>query len=489
MESVYLENFNWKPETKIERTIPTPTLQSTTEQKTNDQSSEIEKLKKEVGELKKKSTSVNPAPKQPTPTVIQKSNPQPTPVKVTPPPIETWAEKEVEELKKKPASINSAPKQSMPAKNVGARPISSASSNIKEKVPYIVQIVCPVNGGTMSGTGEIIYGSSAADNKVITNKHVLNGSVGPCGVYRTFNYENQPVLFFKSARSFIFSKNYDLAIITPDTSKLTTYTNANVEFSEDGDLLDKIIFVLGYPASAGNNITLTKGIISGTENINGMVMYKTDAKIDSGNSGGAVFDENGKFIGIPTLASQGNFASYGYIIPAKVVKNFLDVVEKEGYGKQNWQHPELSLYSVNPSNTVPDLSPRTPQNPAPQQQDNSALKIAKCQAKRDADYSTFVSKTDQMIADAVQKIMDEAKTFIDGQLRLYDACLIERPEVLKQYDSTMSPYDLCSFYLRNAEAKKTYTDQLVAQTRVSRDTFLPQGKAVVDNEYYQCVNK
>ena len=86
--------FNWKSETKIERTIPAPIPQNTTEQKTNDQSSEIEKLKKEVEELKKKSTSVNPSPKQPTPAVIQKSNPQPTPTKVTPPPIETWAELE-----------------------------------------------------------------------------------------------------------------------------------------------------------------------------------------------------------------------------------------------------------------------------------------------------------------------------------------------------------------------------------------------------------
>jgi hypothetical protein len=131
----------------------------------------------------------------------------------------------------------------------------------------------------------------------------------------------------------------------------------------------------------------------------------------------------------------------------------------------------------------------TPSVDNPFQVEDSNLKIARCQAKRDADYSTFVSKTDQMIADAVQKIKDEARTFIDKQLQSYDACLVERPEVLKQYDSTMSPYDLCSFYLRNAEAKKTYTDQLVAKTRASRETFLPQGKTVVDNEYYQCVNR
>jgi len=412
-------------------------------------SAEVEKLKKEIENLKNKSNTAQ------------------TPIKTV--------------VKDNTSKISQlAPK---------TQPISSASSNIKEKINYVVQIVCPVKGGTSSGTGGMIYGNSSSDSKILTNKHVLTGATGPCGIYRTQSYESTPVLYFKSGTSFVFSKDYDLAIITPDVKTLTSYLNTNFPFNQSTDVFNKNILVLGYPSSAGNNITLTKGAISGSENINGVVMYKTDAKIDNGNSGGTVFDEDGKFMGVPTLASQGNFASYGYIIPAQIVKNFLDLVEQEGYGKQNWQHPQLSLYAVSPSNTVPDLAPRTPQNPAPQPQEDSSLKIARCQAKRDADYSTFVSKANQMIADGVQKIKDEAKTVIDEQLRLYDACLIERPEVLKQYDSTMSPYYLCSFYLRNAEAKKTYTDQLVAKTRASRDTFLPQGKVAVDNEYYQCVNR
>jgi S1-C subfamily serine protease len=410
---------------------------------------EIEKLKKEIENLKNKSNTAQ----TPTKTVVKDNTGQ-----VSQPALKT-------------------------------QPISSASSNIKEKINYVVQIVCPVKGGTSSGTGSMIYGNSNSDSKILTNKHVLTGATGPCGIYRTQSYENTPVLYFKSGTSFVFSKDYDLAIITPDVKTLISYPNTNFQFNQSVDVFDKNVLVLGYPSSAGNNITLTKGVISGSENINGIVMYKTDAKIDNGNSGGAVFDEDGKFMGVPTLASQGNFASYGYIIPAKIVKNFLDLVEQEGYGKQNWQHPQLSLYVVSPSNTVPDLAPRTPQNPAPQPQEDSSLKIARCQAKRDADYSAFVSKADQMLADAVQKIKDEAKTFIDKQLQSYDACLIERPEVLKQYDSTMSPYDLCSFYLRNAEAKKTYTDQLIAQTKAGTATFYSQGKSATDNEYYQCINK
>jgi len=82
----------------VQKTIVVPpalTPQSTSS-KTNDQSSEIEKLKREVEELKKKPASATPAPKQTTPVVTEKSNPQL--VKPTPPPIETWEKQEVKDF-------------------------------------------------------------------------------------------------------------------------------------------------------------------------------------------------------------------------------------------------------------------------------------------------------------------------------------------------------------------------------------------------------
>lgn len=291
-----------------------------------------------------------------------------------------------------------------------AQSVSSPAPDIKEKIQYIVEIVCPTKSGTMSGTGTIIYGTSATDSKVITNKHVVNGATAPCGVYRTLAYENQPIPYFKSNTAFIFSKNYDLAIITPDVKTINTYPNTNLQFNEESsDIFNKNIFVLGYPASAGNNITLTKGIISGSETVNGVTLYKTDAKIDSGNSGGAVFDETGKFLGVPTLASRGNFSSYGYIIPISVIKSFLNLVEQEGYQKQNWQHPELSVYGVNPSNTVPDVSVGTPQNQVPQQEGDSVLKIARCQAETRKNIDQVLNSALSEAKPGFQKLVDDAQ--------------------------------------------------------------------------------
>jgi S1-C subfamily serine protease len=71
-----------------------------------------------------------------------------------------------------------------------------------------------------------------------------------------------------------------------------------LEFGDD-------LFILGFPGSGGTTITVTSGIYSGMALDWGVEFYKTDAIINHGNSGGAAFDANWNFIGVPTA---GTFA-------------------------------------------------------------------------------------------------------------------------------------------------------------------------------------
>jgi S1-C subfamily serine protease len=48
------------------------------------------------------------------------------------------------------------------------------------------------------------------------------------------------------------------------------------------------------------------------------------AKIDLGNSGGLAVDDKGCFLGVPTLVTYGDSESYGIIIPAADVYEFID---------------------------------------------------------------------------------------------------------------------------------------------------------------------
>src|SRR3990172_8645015 len=96
------------------------------------------------------------------------------------------------------------------------------------------------------------------------------------------------------------------------------------------------VYVFGYPTSAlkmntykeEHNLIITSGIISG---VDGNGNYYTDAKIDSGNSGGLAvskIDNKICLAGIPTWVSQGNFENLGIIQPFEdIVKLFKEDFE------------------------------------------------------------------------------------------------------------------------------------------------------------------
>jgi len=65
------------------------------------------------------------------------------------------------------------------------------------------------------------------------------------------------------------------------------------------------IFVIGYPGSGGLTATTVEGIYSGLDKRWEYEYYKTDANINHGNSGGAAFSDDGRFIGVPTAKTYG----------------------------------------------------------------------------------------------------------------------------------------------------------------------------------------
>ena len=125
----------------------------------------------------------------------------------------------------------------------------------------------------------------------------------------------------------------DIALIKIDATKLP--------FSEfgDSDLLrvgDSVI-AIGNPFGLGG--TVTSGIVSSksrdignTENILNDYI-QTDTAINKGNSGGPLFDFNGKIIGINTAiySSSGMNSGVGFAIPSSTVKIIVDQLKV--YGK------------------------------------------------------------------------------------------------------------------------------------------------------------
>ena len=99
------------------------------------------------------------------------------------------------------------------------------------------------------------------------------------------------------------------------------------------------VIAIGNPLGLGG--TLTSGIISARNRTIGLSRYEdyiqTDASINSGNSGGPLFDMEGNVIGINTaILGQSGSIGIGFSIPSNSAKKVIDQLIKFGETKRGW---------------------------------------------------------------------------------------------------------------------------------------------------------
>ena len=98
------------------------------------------------------------------------------------------------------------------------------------------------------------------------------------------------------------------------------------------------VVVVGYPIG-GDTISVTSGVVSRIEVTSyshggsELLGIQIDAAINSGNSGGPVFDADGSCVGIAFQSLKGGNddpEGIGYVIPTAVIKHFLEDYRKNG---------------------------------------------------------------------------------------------------------------------------------------------------------------
>ncbi len=82
------------------------------------------------------------------------------------------------------------------------------------------------------------------------------------------------------------------------------------------------MLILGYPSIGSTaDVTVTDGIISGTEKYEGENYYITSAKIEQGNSGGAaILVDKNCYLGMPVFVRLGELESLGRILDLRSIK-------------------------------------------------------------------------------------------------------------------------------------------------------------------------
>jgi S1-C subfamily serine protease len=168
---------------------------------------------------------------------------------------------------------------------------------------------------TRIGSGFVVDGG-----KIVTNAHIVDD-----GVFIEVKKSNDPKKYRASVA--IVGHQCDLALVTVDDP--TFYDGvAPLPLGPLPQPLDAVS-AFGFP-QGGAEISITQGVVSRIEQTrythsgDTLLAVQIDAAINPGNSGGPV-TKDGKVVGVAmqALVSGDNI---GYIIPAPIVKHFLDDV-------------------------------------------------------------------------------------------------------------------------------------------------------------------
>ena len=177
------------------------------------------------------------------------------------------------------------------------------------------------------GSGFII----SEDGYVVTNYHVISGADQISVIFNNGVDEVPAELVGTDPKT-------DIAVlkIDPKVIEIQPVSWGDSEISRVGD----IVLAIGNPLGLGG--TVTSGIISSINRDIGGGPYvdfiQTDAPINRGNSGGPLFNLDGKVIGINSMiiSQTGGSVGLGFSIPSSTAKLIVNQIISFGQAKRGW---------------------------------------------------------------------------------------------------------------------------------------------------------
>ena len=190
----------------------------------------------------------------------------------------------------------------------------------------VVNVVAELKDGEKAlGAGIIIE----ADGYIVTNAHVTEGAQK---IYVFLNDGRQ-----YSAKIVGSDEKTDIALLKTEQSE----NFEPADFADSDEVrVGNTVFAIGNPFGLGSSVSL--GIISAKERDIEKGPYdnflQTDATINQGNSGGPLFNRDGKIIGMNTaiFSLDGQYAGIGFATPSNTVKWVAQQIKQKGKVERGW---------------------------------------------------------------------------------------------------------------------------------------------------------
>ena len=209
--------------------------------------------------------------------------------------------------------IQAAAAKWKPGKGALDSVMADAHLPVEGDVPPTSPVPPPPSG---NGSGFIVN----ADGDVLTADHIVDS----CAALRVRLTNGPPI----AATLVVASRKYDLAVLRPDKS-----LGAPLALRDKPVRQGETVVAAGYPLASlfGTGVSVSTGIVNALAGIDTDDQFRFSAAIQSGNSGGPLFDADGAVLGVDlntlgpgdvpagSIAQNANFA-----IRATAIEEFLD---------------------------------------------------------------------------------------------------------------------------------------------------------------------
>lgn len=236
----------------------------------------------------------------------------------------------------------------------------SITSVVQSALKSSVGILCTTtyrsplgqNEQAWSGSG-VIYKLSGNTAYIITNYHVIYDSYNNkyCENINIYLYNRVLKDDLISATVVGASKNNDIAVIKATSDAFLEDTVQTVKVNTEDPVAGQATFAVGCPTLY--TFSVTSGIVSveseyiTTDSSENVRVYRTDAALNSGNSGGGMFNEYGELMGISDAKSADTTDdNICYAIPASLAIAVADNIIETG-GQRFLMGVQMKLTDMN----------------------------------------------------------------------------------------------------------------------------------------------